>query len=65
MRCRVHAPDGVQGMRIVIVTDTWEPEVNGVVRTIRATWEELTKLGHEVTLIQPAQFRQAEGAVQA
>jgi glycosyltransferase involved in cell wall biosynthesis len=44
-------------MRIVIVTDTWEPEVNGVVRTIRATWEELTKLGHEVTLIQPAQFR--------
>ena len=44
-------------MRIVIVTDTWEPEVNGVVRTIRATWEELTKLGHEVALIEPSQFR--------
>lgn len=44
-------------MRIVIVTDTWEPEVNGVVRTIRATREELAKLGHEVTLIEPSQFR--------
>jgi glycosyltransferase involved in cell wall biosynthesis len=44
-------------MRIVIVTDTWEPEVNGVVRTIRATGEELRKLGHEVTLIEPSGFR--------
>ncbi|MHB1421846.1 MAG: glycosyltransferase family 4 protein [Gemmataceae bacterium] len=44
-------------MRIVIVTDTWEPEVNGVVRTIRATREELTKLGHEVALIEPSLFR--------
>jgi glycosyltransferase involved in cell wall biosynthesis len=43
-------------MRIVIVTDTWEPEVNGVVRTIRATREELTTLGHEVVLIEPSQF---------
>lgn len=43
-------------MRIVIVTDTWEPEVNGVVRTIRATREELTKLGHDVVLIEPSQF---------
>ncbi len=44
-------------MRIVIVTDTWEPEVNGVVRTIRETRKELTKLGHEVTLIEPSLFR--------
>jgi glycosyltransferase involved in cell wall biosynthesis len=44
-------------MRIVIVTDTWEPEVNGVVRTIRATREELTKAGHDVALIEPSQFR--------
>jgi glycosyltransferase involved in cell wall biosynthesis len=43
-------------MRIVIVTDTWEPEVNGVVRTIRATREELTKLGHDVTLLEPSLF---------
>ncbi|MGH7226117.1 MAG: glycosyltransferase, partial [Gemmataceae bacterium] len=44
-------------MRIVLVTDTWEPEVNGVVRTLRATREELLKLGHEVTLIEPSLFR--------
>lgn len=44
-------------MRIVIVTDTWEPEVNGVVRTIRATREELTRLGHQVTLVEPSLFR--------
>lgn len=44
-------------MRIVLVTDTWEPEVNGVVRTLRATREELLRLGHEVTLIEPSQFR--------
>jgi glycosyltransferase involved in cell wall biosynthesis len=44
-------------MRIVIATDTWEPEVNGVVRTLRATREELAKLGHEVALIEPSQFR--------
>jgi glycosyltransferase involved in cell wall biosynthesis len=44
-------------MRIVIVTDTWEPEVNGVVRTIRETSKELTRLGHEVTLIEPSLFR--------
>ncbi len=50
-------PDGEQGMRIVIATDTWEPEVNGVVRTIRATREELTKSGHEVVLVEPSQFR--------
>lgn len=44
-------------MRIVLVTDTWEPEVNGVVRTIRETSKELTRLGHDVTLIEPSLFR--------
>ena len=28
-------------MRVVIVTDTWEPEINGVVRTLRSTKAEL------------------------
>jgi glycosyltransferase involved in cell wall biosynthesis len=46
-----------QGMRIVIVTDTWEPEVNGVVRTLRATRDELLRAGHDVTLIEPSLFR--------
>jgi glycosyltransferase involved in cell wall biosynthesis len=44
-------------MRIVIVTDTWEPEVNGVVRTLRATHDELIAAGHEVTFLEPSLFR--------
>ncbi len=38
-------------MKIVIVTDAWHPQVNGVVRTLTATSEELRKLGHHVTVL--------------
>lgn len=38
-------------MKIVIVTDAWHPQVNGVVRTLTATSEELRKMGHEVTVL--------------
>jgi glycosyltransferase involved in cell wall biosynthesis len=41
------------GQRIMIVTDAWAPQVNGVVRTIRATGEELRVLGHEVYFATP------------
>ena len=34
-------------MKILIVTDAWLPQVNGVVRTIQATNRELEKMGHE------------------
>ena len=44
-------------MRILIVTDAWEPQVNGVVRTIKSTRRELERLGHEVELLTPAGFR--------
>lgn len=45
-------------MNILIVTDAWEPQVNGVVRTLKQTRLELQKkLGHKVELIQPQQFR--------
>ena len=43
-------------MRIVIVTDAWHPQVNGVVRTLTRTREELTKLGHEVHVLSPDLF---------
>lgn len=43
-------------MRICLVTDTWEPEINGVVRTLRTTSEILRKWGHEVTIIHPDLF---------
>jgi hypothetical protein len=40
-------------MRIVIVTDAWEPQVNGVVRTLKMTTHELGLLGHEVHIVSP------------
>ncbi|PZQ24393.1 MAG: alpha-mannosyltransferase [Sphingopyxis macrogoltabida] len=44
-------------MRILIVTDAWEPQVNGVVRTLQATIAELRAGGHEVAVISPDLFR--------
>ncbi|KTE01071.1 alpha-mannosyltransferase [Sphingopyxis sp. H038] len=44
-------------MRILIVTDAWEPQVNGVVRTLQATVGELRAAGHEVGVISPDLFR--------
>lgn len=41
-------------MRIMIVTDAWEPQVNGVVRTLGRTIDELKAMGHEIELITPA-----------
>lgn len=44
-------------MNILIVTDAWHPQVNGVVRTIDTTKSELEKLGHAVSVISPEGFR--------
>lgn len=44
-------------MRILIVSDAWEPQVNGVVRTLQATTAELRQAGHEVGVISPDLFR--------
>lgn len=43
--------------RILIATDAWLPQVNGVVRTLMRTREELTTLGHRVEIIGPDRFR--------
>ncbi len=40
-------------MRIVIVTDAWEPQVNGVVRTLKQTYAHLIEMGHYVFLLTP------------
>ncbi len=36
-------------MKILIVSDAWHPQVNGVVRTLDTTIGVLRKLGHDVT----------------
>ena len=40
-------------MRIAIATDAWAPQTNGVVTTLKATVETITRLGHEVRVISP------------
>ncbi|KKB61839.1 GDP-mannose-dependent alpha-mannosyltransferase [Robbsia andropogonis] len=44
-------------MKIMIVTDAWEPQVNGVVRTLKNTTRELIAQGHQVELLTPLEFR--------
>jgi len=44
-------------MRILIVTDAWHPQTNGVVRTLEMTSRQLQSMGHDVCLITPLDFR--------
>src|SRR3569623_1658465 len=44
-------------MRILLATDAWEPQVNGVVRTLTRTVAECRAMGHEVLVISPDQFK--------
>ena len=43
--------------RILIVTDAWKPQVNGVVRTLTTVAAELRAMGHVVEVIGPDRFR--------
>ena len=44
-------------MKIVIVTDAWFPQVNGVVTTLNSLKKELEKLNYQVDIIHPSLFR--------
>lgn len=58
----VSDPEGEDGLaegprlakRILLVTDAWEPQVNGVVRTLASTIRELRAMGCDVEVISPA-----------
>ncbi len=41
-------------MRILIVTDAWHPQVNGVVKTLVTVGRELTAGGHDIRYMTPA-----------
>lgn len=43
-------------MKILIVTDAWEPQVNGVVRTLKMTTRQLQAMGHTVAILSPLDF---------
>ncbi len=44
-------------MNLVIVSDAWHPQVNGVVRTLESLAGELGRLGHSVAFITPDRFK--------
>lgn len=44
-------------MKILIVSDAWRPQINGVVRTLEATATELLGLGHEALIVGPEKNR--------
>ncbi len=43
--------------KILVVTDAWRPQVNGVVRTLEITQGELTKIGVDMDFLTPGEFR--------
>ncbi len=43
-------------MRISVATDAWQPQINGVVRTLGQTAKHLRELGHDVQFITPQDF---------
>ncbi len=44
-------------MKLLVVTDTWQPQVNGVVRTLSSIIGYLEKFGNQVILLTPDAFR--------
>ena len=43
-------------MKLVLITDAWQPQVNGVVTTLVELVREMEKLGHDVEIIHPGLF---------
>lgn len=43
-------------MRILVATDAWRPQVNGVVRTYERLGDEAIKLGAEIDFVTPGEF---------
>jgi len=50
-------PSGQSGLRVVIATDAWKPQLNGVVRTLDTLGQILTQLGNRVEYITPNEFK--------
>jgi 1,2-diacylglycerol 3-alpha-glucosyltransferase/glucuronosyltransferase len=44
-------------MRVLVATDAWHPQVNGVVRTYERLAVEASKLGFEISFLAPSHFR--------
>ncbi|MFZ0766782.1 MAG: glycosyltransferase family 1 protein, partial [Bradyrhizobium sp.] len=44
-------------MNILVATDAWHPQVNGVVRTLAMTAEAAKALGADIAFLTPQSFR--------
>jgi glycosyltransferase involved in cell wall biosynthesis len=44
-------------MKLALITDAWQPQVNGVVTTLVELVREMEVLGHQVVVIHPALFK--------
>jgi len=44
-------------MKILIISDAWHPQVNGVVRTYEYLNKELANRGHDIKVISPSDFK--------
>ena len=56
-KARFDMPNVDGGLKIVIATDAWKPQLNGVVRTLDTLGTILTGLGNEVLYITPNDFK--------
>lgn len=51
-------PDGqTENLKIIVATDAWKPQLNGVVRTLDTLGQILTAHGNEVRYITPNEFK--------
>ena len=54
---RFQMPNGRSNLKIIIVTDAWKPQLNGVVRALDTLGQILEGFGNEVVYITPLEFR--------
>lgn len=49
-----HVPKGIR--RLLIITDAWKPQINGVVRVLETLCQKLAERGHVTEIISPQRF---------
>ncbi len=54
---RFAMPNTTSGLKIIIATDAWKPQLNGVVRTLETLGDILTGFGNQVRYITPNEFK--------
>src|SRR5580700_11048706 len=53
---RGRCPAGIRLMRVLVATDAWRPQVNGVVRTLNSLARAAAKLGVTIEFLSPEGF---------